>query len=252
MTQTRRQPPTGNGGLQQVNAQAALLTMTIPPGSMTRQSPACADSSDDTPLSAAEQAARARLAVCINAAFQRLTTICTAWRQAARDQSADGDINAWAKAWKIELLDSLRANGVTTAAEIDEGINRFKAEGKDFLPNPGHLAAQCFDPTRHGLPSIEQAWRQAVHWPQTPPHQRHPAVLYARSQISNLPGWSKADEATALRQFSRAWQKTIAHVVSGGELPVIAQPLTHQEAPVGTREERRFSLQQLREATGLI
>lgn len=246
MTQSRRQPPAATQGLRPADLQAALSTMTTPAGSTTAPSPG-----STAPGANACPAARTRLAACINAAFERLTTICTAWRQAARDQSADGNINAWAKAWKLELLDSLLAAGVTSAAEIDEGVNRFKAEGKDFLPNPGHLAALCFDPTRHGLPSFEQAWQQAVHWPQTPVAQRHPAVLYARSQIGNLHNWSKADEASAQRQFSRAWQKTLAHVVSGGELPVIAQPLTHQEAPVGTRAERLLSLQQLRDATGL-
>ena len=83
-----------------------------------------------------------KLAEFINDKFKRLVSICPAWKA-----GVDGDPNAWADGYKIELVRELKSAGVTNGEQIDRGINEYRKLGRPFFPSPGEFAQLCMGTT---------------------------------------------------------------------------------------------------------
>ena len=181
----------------------------------------------------------AAVAPLINAAFERMTCVCTAWKQAAV-----GDPRSWAANYKRELLESLVRVGVRTAEEIDNGVRMLKARRSDFLPNPDQFAELCFDHRRLGIPATDAAFRMACDWRRLDRTEKHPAVLATLDAMGPSRFW-RLDSEAADKAFARAWRKTVQRVMAEGLgwlRPIPAGELTDgtSGAPVPRAEGREL------------
>lgn len=150
----------------------------------------------------------------VNGIFQRLTIICTAWRQALNGEDAD----QYAKGYKRELLESLIASGVDDARLIERGLMTAKAKGSDFLPNPGKFVEWCkIQPQDFGLPSVEQAYQEASRELGKHTMARkwtHPAI-YAAACACGTSYLKSESETKALPRFEGVYRDICERVMAG-------------------------------------
>lgn len=163
-----------------------------------------------TPVGSTSKPSSDAAALLVNAAFERITCVCTAWKQAAV-----GDPRAWAANYKRELLESLVRVGVRTAEEIDNGMLMLKERRSEFMPNPDRFAEMCFDHHRLGIPATNAAYRMACVWKELPRAEKHPAVL-ATLDAMGAARFRRLDAEAAEKAFDHAWRKTVRRVMAEG------------------------------------
>ena len=150
----------------------------------------------------------------VNQVFQRLTVICTAWKQALNGDHPD----QYAKNYKRELLDSLVHSGINDWQMIERGLMTAKSNGNDFLPNPGKFVEWCkLQVEDFGLPSVEEAYREASR--ELGKHTMvrswtHPAIYSAACECGTA--FLKSEtEKKALPAFTKVYERICARVMAG-------------------------------------
>lgn len=169
--------------------------------------------------------------------FKRLKSIFPAWRASFLDEESEHEAR---KMW----LSALNENGITTAEQIRIGLKKARKHNSPFWPSVGQFISWCeLDGEDLGLPSNEEAFNQSVS-----DGEKHPAVIYALRQMTDVYSYRLRKEADARKEWAQVWQKTIAYVASGGELPkpekqieqkVVAAP---QEVALSHIEKMRSAL----------
>lgn len=113
--------------------------------------------------------------------------------------------------WEMALVD-------LTPDMVGKGINKIVKSKRfeEFPPNPIQFRAACMPSGEgYGLPSFDAAFNQAT----GVNTDKHPAVIYAMRLMADPFAFRQSKVELARQQFSEVWQKTVEHVMAGGELP---------------------------------
>lgn len=87
---------------------------------------------------------------------------------------------------------------------------------EEYPPNPIQFRAACMPSSEdYGLPSFEAAFSQAT----GVNTDKHPSVIYAMRLMVDSFAFRQAKADAARQMFAEVWQKTVEHVMAGGELP---------------------------------
>ena len=169
--------------------------------------------------------------------FDRLKQIFPAWKVSYPTGREEAEAR---KTW----LRSLTENHVTTPEQIRRGLEKARLYDRPFMPSVGQFIKWCeLDGADMGLPDNETAFAQSVG-----DGKKHPAVIYALRQMTDVYSYRLRKEADARKEWAQVWQKTIAYVASGVELPrpekkieqkVVAAP---QEVALSHIEKMRIAL----------
>lgn len=160
----------------------------------------------------------------INRLFADLQALFPAWRQSYPGQA---DLAAAKRAWTRALVEA----GVTTEEQLQWGLRRARRSGSPFWPSVGQFIQWCQpDPESLGLPSPEQAYREAcamAHPDADHSRWSHPAVRVAAREIG-----SQLPERERRKLFLRAYEIAVRRVANGEDLAAeISRGLPERPAP---------------------
>ena len=113
--------------------------------------------------------------------------------------------------WELCLADA-------TPDSLKMGIGRMAKDEKfaAFPPTPMQFQALCLPRGEDlGLPTFDEAFDQAT----KANTDKHPSVIYAIWQIDDNFGFRQMKTEAAKKVFIEVWNKTLMHVMAGGELP---------------------------------
>jgi hypothetical protein len=164
----------------------------------------------------------------INKLFADLQGLFPAWRQS---YPGEADLAAAKRAWTRALVES----GVTTEKQLQWGLRRARRSGSPFWPSVGQFIQWCQpDPISLGLPSPEQAYREACAMAHpAADHSRwsHPAVRVAAREISSH-SLRTLPESETKEIFIRAYEIAVRRVADGEDLSAeIPRGLPERPAP---------------------
>lgn len=169
--------------------------------------------------------------------FDRLKQIFPAWKVSYPTEREEAEAR---KTW----LRALTENHVTTPEQIKRGLEKARLYDRPFMPSVGQFIKWCeLDGADLCLPDNETAFAQSVG-----DGKKHPAVIYTLRQMTDVYNYRLRKEADARKEWAQVWQKTIAYVAAGGELPrpekqieqkVVAAP---QEVALSHIEKMRAAL----------
>ena len=92
----------------------------------------------------------------VNDLFKSLQVAYPAWRQAF---PTDRELQLAKKSW----IRAFAENGITRKEQVAQGMLRARQDASDFFPGSGKFIAWCQpQPEELGLPSFDQAWKEAV------------------------------------------------------------------------------------------
>ena len=116
-----------------------------------------------------------------------------------------------------------------TPQMIGAGLSRLLSDSnhKTWPPNVFEFRGLC-EFVDYGLPSVNDAYSQAVNWSRLSIEEKHPAVLFTLRNGLNQFNWLRLDADKSRKQFDQAWRETLAHVGAGGELQEIPKEITEQ------------------------
>jgi hypothetical protein len=130
-------------------------------------------------------------------------------------------------AW-INVLDGL------SFESVQNGISRTcrEYERGDFPPNPLDFRLLCM-PTNEdlGLPSDDDAFNQAV----GNASEKHPSVIHTlRNMGDEVYKLRRSESGKAEKIFKKHWDKTVEHVMAGGELPEVEKQVEDKPVKAST------------------
>ena len=141
--------------------------------------------------------------------FTQLKDIFPAWRTAFPTIESEAGAR---REWSIGLIEA----GCTSREQISRGMRKARQHSQPWLPSIGMFIEWCqADSTELGLPSMEQAYNQAVGNERV----KHPAVVFTLRNLADSYGFKQMATKDSKAAWAKAWQQTILHVERGGELP---------------------------------
>jgi hypothetical protein len=164
----------------------------------------------------------------INRLFADLQALFPAWRQS---YPGEADLAAAKRGWTRALVEA----GVTTEEQLQWGLRRARLSSSPFWPSVGQFIQWCQpDPISLGLPSPEQAYREACAMAHpAADHSRwsHPAVRVAAREISSH-SLRTLPESETKEIFIRAYEIAVRRVADGEDLSAeIPRGLPERPAP---------------------
>jgi len=171
--------------------------------------------------------------------------IFPAWRAAFKTQTEVANAKyQWTKAF-VE-------NGVCDWEYIEGGLSEARLSDSDFMPSTGHFLKWCKKHAMSGLPSLDDAYTEAVrHIGRLEHDWSHRAVFHAAVQCGRDYLRGKAEEKSRPR-FKNCYEKACEDFISGVELhqlPVKPKALPAQVEL--TKEEKQAQLAKLRATVDL-
>lgn len=178
----------------------------------------------------------------IDTLFDSLKGVHPAWRQAWPTPADEG-------AAKREWLAAFMQAGIRQVEQIQHGIRMARQSREAFVPAVGVFVGWCFAPEAFRLPSLEQAYAQAMR--NTHPAQAadarwsHDAIYHAAvaAGFSNL---QRLQRELGLQLFDKHYQAVCHRLGRGEVLP--AAPVAALPAPArkGSPEVARAALAAMR------
>jgi hypothetical protein len=164
-----------------------------------------------------------------NEFFESLKTIFPAWRHAFPTQ---GELDRARKTWAKAFIE----NGLTEKNQLMVGLRVARAQEVPFFPSPGQFMGWCKPtPEQFGLPSMEQAYREAISG-----RSSHPAVALARQETR----WERQSlrECEYRKVFERAYTIAVRRVMNGEQLDLDIVRALPKKGEVTMTPERRKQL----------
>lgn len=164
-------------------------------------------------LAGLDEAGRVAVEGLVNRLFRQIRDNRPAWRQAWATTAA-------LESAKLQWLAAFVENGIHDwDRQIELGLRRLREDESDFVPSPGKFIAWC-RPTAEmlGLPSDQDAWREAVNGCADPERWRwsHEAV---RTAAESVGFWElrQGDGGTdsLRRRFAAAYGQVLNRVARG-------------------------------------
>lgn len=187
-----------------------------------------------------------RTKAVIDDLFLRLKGTCTAWRQSWPTDAEEG-------ASKREWLAEFMCNGINDIRQLQGGMRITRAKGLVFVPTPGAFIDWCFAPESLGLPSSEQAYKQAV-------RNTHPAMagrakwshaaIYHAAIASGFYSLQRLDRELGFKRFDEKYKEQCRKIGQGIALEPV--PIAELPAPTKPRtpEVATSQLAKIRELIG--
>ncbi len=149
-------------------------------------------------------------ATLVNNLFKSLQAAYPGWRAAFKDDEA-------LRLAKLTWVKAFMENGINTPEQIQMGMTKARRDESDFFPSVGRFMKWC-NPTPQdlGLPSTEEAYREAAYKYQSPSKKdwSHPAVYQAGKKT----GWffiGTSPEKDSFPKFKRAYAEICEQVMAG-------------------------------------
>ncbi|MDX1784188.1 MAG: replication protein P, partial [Aequorivita vladivostokensis] len=137
---------------------------------------------------------------------------------------------------------------------IEAGLSVARTKSTDFLPSPGKFLEWCLEgfANRHGMPTFEEAYNEAVRWIGEPHKWSHKVVFHAAKECGKTELRSQQPDKIKPR-FAYCYRKYIEWVVNGAHLDEPPDPnqkrITHRKFLEG--DDRAEAIKKLRAETGL-
>lgn len=97
--------------------------------------------------------------------FVRIKAICPGWRSSWPNEEVE-------KAAKAEWLAEIIRQQVTRREQLQAGVRALSAQARPLVPSAGQFCAWCWAPEVFGLPTLDDAYREAL-------ANTHPAMVGA-------------------------------------------------------------------------
>lgn len=178
--------------------------------------------------------------IFINALFDRLFAICTAWAQSyvgLTGEAMDKAIGATKREW----LDHLKLEGIKQAHVINYAVNRVKASGSPFLPTSGQFVAWCREGNvPEGTRTPAEAYKEISEYQCLPRELRKPQglsseVYHTLVNLTDLPAWRHMHEKKHREYWDAEYQRTLEVLRNGGpikEAPPPRKALENKRTPL--------------------
>lgn len=158
--------------------------------------------------------------------FVRIKAICPGWRSSWPNDEVE---NAAKAEWLAEII----RQQVTREEQLQAGIRALSAQARPLVPSAGQFCAWCWAPEVFGLPSLDDAYREAL-------ANTHPAMVGAAkwscpavywaaagAGFSRLQALARKDGLAALEISYRQIIKKLARGEALGKVP--EGEVTHQK-----------------------
>lgn len=159
--------------------------------------------------------------------FVRIKAICPGWRSSWPNDEVE---NAAKAEWLAEII----RQQVTREEQLQAGVRALSAQARPLVPSAGQFCTWCWAPEVFGLPSLDEAYREAL--ANTHPAMAGaakwscPAVYWAAAGagFSRLQALARKDGLAALEISYRQIIKKLARGEALGKVP--EGEVTHQKA----------------------
>lgn len=174
--------------------------------------------------------------------FDRIRGICSGWRSAWYTQAVMGKA-------KEEWLAEFARAGVNSQELVDNGVRALRQSKREFVPAPALFVDWCFGADQLGLPSLEEAYREAL--AKTHPAAAatatwsHAAVYHAaaRAGFSNLQQLSRDD---GMKLLESKYSQIRREIAKGNSLPPVPAAALPQPSKAADPEVGNAALQAIR------
>ncbi|HBP0279667.1 replication protein P [Pseudomonas aeruginosa] len=159
--------------------------------------------------------------------FVRIKAICPGWRSSWPNDEVE---NAAKAEWLAEII----RQQVTREEQLQAGVRALSAQARPLVPSAGQFCTWCWAPEVFGLPSLDEAYREAL-------ANTHPAMVGAAkwscpavywaaagAGFSRLQALARKDGVAALEISYRQIIKKLARGEALGKVP--EGEVTHQKA----------------------
>ena len=159
--------------------------------------------------------------------FVRIKAICPGWRSSWPNDEVE---NAAKAEWLAEII----RQQVTREEQLQAGVRALSAQARPLVPSAGQFCTWCWAPEVFGLPSLDEAYREAL-------ANTHPAMVGAAkwscpavywaaagAGFSRLQALARKDGLAALEISYRQIIKKLARGEALGKVP--EGEVTHQKA----------------------
>jgi hypothetical protein len=181
--------------------------------------------------------------------FRQLRAICPHYRESWRDQET---FDACRREW----ADALIKEGITAIEQLRFGLDNLRASGNGHIPSVGTFLALCQpSPEQIGLPSVEQAFKQAIQCSHSLSDLdwTHKAIYHAAVQVGfdALQNGSPPITLEAFKRHYREACKLLLHDKPLLDMPDSRRPkrLSGPREPVNT-ELAKAEIKKIRSALG--
>lgn len=155
-----------------------------------------------------------------NEFFKRLKTHYPAWRQQLKSQE-EHDM------FKQELAKTLFDNRINTQEQLNIGLDNASKDKSSWLPAAGAFLEMCqLTAENLGLPSVEEAYREAIFHTQD---QEWSCSLVYFSMLSIQHELRTLPEAQSFKIFKRMYEAVLDRILKGEELSAPPKPLPPPE-----------------------
>ncbi|HBO4508557.1 TPA: replication P family protein [Pseudomonas aeruginosa] len=159
--------------------------------------------------------------------FVRIKAICPGWRSSWPNDEVE---NAAKAEWLAEII----RQQVTREEQLQAGVRALSAQARPLVPSAGQFCTWCWAPEVFGLPSLDEAYREAL-------ANTHPAMVGAAkwscpavywaaagAGFSRLQALARKDGLAALEISYRQIIKKLARGEALGKVP--EGEVAHQKA----------------------
>lgn len=182
----------------------------------------------------------------VNYLFKELKAIFPAWKNSFdSDVTEDSVKQNWIKTFILA--------GITNIDQIRLGVNACRLSDKPFMPSAGEFVSWCKPtPEMLGLPSAEQAYRQAcaLSHPAADRTQAHAAVFHAAKEagmylLANQP------EHVSRPVFDYHYSLVMQMVLRGEQLAETPKAITKQVSPKADLSTGNMAIAEMRKRLGM-
>ncbi|MBW5416063.1 MULTISPECIES: replication protein P [unclassified Pseudomonas] len=181
--------------------------------------------------------------------FRQLRAICPYYRLSWKDQET---FDTCRREWAAALI----KEGITSCEQLRFGLDNLRAKGNGYIPSVATFLALCQpSPEQMGLPSVEQAFKQAIQCshPLSDMDWTHKAIYHAAVQVGfdALQNGSPPITLEAFKRHYREACKLLLHDKPLLDMPDSRRPkrLSGPRGPVNT-ELAKAEIKKIRSALG--
>ena len=159
--------------------------------------------------------------------FVRIKAICPGWRSSWPNDEVE---NAAKAEWLAEII----RQQVTREEQLQAGVRALSAQARPLVPSAGQFCTWCWAPEVFGLPSLDEAYREAL-------ANTHPAMVGAAKWSCPAVYWAAAGAGfSRLQALARkgglaaleiSYRQIIKKLARGEALGKVPEgEVTHQKA----------------------